>query len=330
MLSGRPLLGSQHDAALFVGREGELEQLHRAASAGLNSVVVGQRGVGATTLVHALVRRLHAGERLTAVVAPCGGTRSVQEVLARVVHSVAASTAAPAMVATDTATGCLQQLAQAAHHGHTDQLVLVVDDLPAGLGAQLLDELRDELWSVGAAWVVTVPDDRAGELLALPRGAFFEHHLELDELTPDDAVEMLVRRLPGHDVGELQRLVDAAGGGHPRRVLDVARSVISLGNGELGPEFTAHTAALRELGRPAHLLLTELVTLGAASASDPALQERMGWSRVRVQQVLTQLEAAGLARSSSSRLAGGQGRPRKVFHPVPPVDWFAQQSGVPA
>lgn len=57
-MTGRPLLDSQHDATLFVGREPELDQLERAVHAGLNTVVVGERGVGSTSLVHALVRRL--------------------------------------------------------------------------------------------------------------------------------------------------------------------------------------------------------------------------------------------------------------------------------
>lgn len=328
LLTGRPLLGSERDAALFVGRSVELEQLHRAVRAGLNSVVVGQHGVGATSLVHALARRLRDRDGLAAVVVRCGGARSVLEVLDRLVQGVGspATKLAPA----STVTGCLQQLTQLVHRGEVGDLVLVVDDLPPALGGQLLAEFRDELWAVGVPWVVTVTDDRAGELLAPPGGSFFEYRLDLEDLPTADAVELLVRRLPGRNMAALRQLVGAAGGGHPRRVLDVARSVISLGNGEVGPEFTAHTAALRNLGRPAHMLLTELVGLGAASASDPALQDRMGWSRVRVQQVLTQLEAAGLARATTSRPTGGQGRPRKVFHPVAPVDWYAQQAGVPA
>lgn len=328
LLTGRPLLGSQHDATLFVGRAEELERLHRAVAAGLNTVVVGQRGVGVTSVLHALVRRLddHGG-LTTAVMVACGGARSVLEVLTRVLQAVSAPTA---LVPAATATGCVQQLTQAVHHGGVGGLVVVVDDLPAALGAQLLAELRDELWSVGAPWVIAAPDDQAGELLALPGGAFFEHRLDLEDLGHEDAVELLVRRVPERDVAELRRLVDAAGGGHPRRLLDVARSVISMGNGAVGPEYIAHTGALRELGRPAHMLFAELVSVGAASASDAALQDRMGWTRVRLQQVLTQLEDVGLARSSSSRPAGGQGRPRKVFHPVPATDWFAQQAGVPA
>lgn len=326
-MGGRPLLGSQRDAALFVGRGDELAQLRRAVAAGLNAAVIGERGVGATSLVHALRRDLESGGATAAAVARCGGARSVADVLARVVLAL---TGAPPAAALSTTAGLLQQLAQAVHHGGADTTVLVVDDLPAGIGAQLLAEHRDELWAVGASWVVTVPAEDRAELLGPPGGAFFEIQLELGELDEEQARELLSRRLHDTDAAAVDRLVSAAGGGHPRRLLDVARAVISMGSGEVGPAFTAHTAALGELGRPAHMLFTELMAAGAASASDTRLQERMGWTRVRVQQVLTQLEVAGLTRASTSRPAGGQGRPRKIFHPVPVVDWYAEQAGISA
>jgi hypothetical protein len=329
LLSGRPLLGSQRDGDLFVGRGAELTQLRRAAAAGLNAVVVGERGVGATSLVYALLRDLDNGGAATVAVARCGGARSVEDVLAGVVLALtgAAPTATGALAST---MGLLVQLAQAVQHGDADTTVLVVDDLPVELGGQLLAEYRDDLWAVGASWVVTVADEDRARLLALPGGAFFELQLELGELDEEHATALLARRLPDTDAARLAKLVAAAGGGHPRRLLDVARAVISMGSGEVGPAFTAHTAALRELGAPAHMLFTELMAAGAASASDARLQERMGWTRVRVQQVLTQLEGAGLTRATTSRLAGGQGRPRKVFHPVPVVDWYAEQAGIPA
>lgn len=103
-----------------------------------------------------------------------------------------------------------------------------------------------------------------------------------------------------------------------------------MGSGEVGQVFAARTEALRAVGRPAHVLHAELTTIGRGSASDVALQERMGWSRVRLQQVLTQLEQVGLIRASTSRPAGGKGRPRKMFNPVPAADWYARQAGLSA
>ena len=59
------------------------------------------------------------------------------------------------------------------------------------------------------------------------------------------------------------------------------------------------------------MIMVELEALGAASASDKELLDRMGWTRERAAQVLGQLEDKGLVVSSSERQA--RGRPRKYF-----------------
>lgn len=320
LLSGRPLLDSAADAALFVGRQGELDRLERATRAGLNTVVVGERGVGVTSLVHALARQLRDRGGSQAVLVRCGAAQSVAEVLGRAVAAL--DGAGPDGMSVEER---MQQLTRAA--AYRPGVVLIADDLPAVLGAQLLAEHRDTLWALGAPWVVAAAADDSATLLAAPGGSFFEVRLDLPELDRGDVAALLAAR--GGSAADLdaQRVWDAAGGGHPRRVLDVVRAVISLGGGEVTAAHTAHTAALRELGRPAQALFAELGAIGAASASDATLQLRIGWSRVRLQQVLTQLEDRGLVRSSLARPAGGQGRARKVFHPVPATDWFAQQAG---
>jgi GTPase SAR1 family protein len=112
---------------------GELDQLERAVRAGLNTVVVGGRGVGSTSLVHALVRRLRDDDAPVATVVLCGGAQSVVAVLTRVVLALAV-TAPVAVAPANTATGLLWQLAHAVHHGTAGGVVLVVDDLPPDLG----------------------------------------------------------------------------------------------------------------------------------------------------------------------------------------------------
>lgn len=323
LISGRPLLDSAADAALFVGRRGELDRLERTAVAGLNTVVVGERGGGATSLMHALARRLRDRGGPEAVLVRCGGSTSVAEVLGRFVAAL--DSAGPGGVSVEE---LLQQLTRAI--AYRPGMVLIVDDLPAVLGAQLLAEYRDTLWVLGAPWVVCVAVDDSATLLAAPGGPFFEVRLDLPQLGRGDVAALLAARGGSAADLDVQELWEAAGGGHPRRVLDVVRAVTSLGNGEVTAAHIAHTAALRELGRPAQALFAELTATGAASASDAALQLRIGWSRVRLQQVLTQLEDSGLVRSNPARPAGGQGRARKVFHPVPATDWFTQQAEVTA
>lgn len=115
-------------------------------------------------------------------------------------------------------------------------------------------------------------------------------------------------------------------GGNPRRLLDVARE---LNNGstkwpDLSRAYAARDRALAQLGRPAHMLAKELEVVGAASASDSRLQERMGWSRSRLVQVLDQLEEHGLATARSVK-PKGQGRPRKVYRLVPAMAFLRKQ-----
>jgi predicted transcriptional regulator len=71
---------------------------------------------------------------------------------------------------------------------------------------------------------------------------------------------------------------------------------------------------LRELGEPAQRMWQALVPMGQAAANDPALLDRLGWSRVRASQVLNRLEDAGLVESSSEKAP--HGRPRKVYRPA--------------
>lgn len=62
------------------------------------------------------------------------------------------------------------------------------------------------------------------------------------------------------------------------------------------------------------MLMAELESLGAASASDERLLRRLGWTRPRAVQVLRELEDAGLVTASYARGPGG-GR-QKVYRPV--------------
>jgi GTPase SAR1 family protein len=57
MLSGRPLLDNRADTALFTGRELELSMLCSALEHQFNCLVVGDAGMGKTTLLRALMYR---------------------------------------------------------------------------------------------------------------------------------------------------------------------------------------------------------------------------------------------------------------------------------
>lgn len=230
----------------------------------------------------------------------------------------------------DTSAELLDQLAQVrqrwiATNAADPTPVLVLDVAPSAAGNALFGALRDELWAIGLQWLVTVATDDAGELLKPPADAFFEARIDLADITDEDAEELLEQRLGALPVNFLQDAV-AIAGGNPRRLLDVARE---LNNGsakwpDLSKAYAAREHALAQLGRPAHMLAKELEVIGAASASDPQLQERMGWTRSRLVQVLDQLEENGLATAKSVK-PKGQGRPRKVYRLEPAVTFLRKQ-----
>lgn len=72
------------------------------------------------------------------------------------------------------------------------------------------------------------------------------------------------------------------------------------------------------LGRSESMAVVELLGLGRpASAHDPELLERLGWTRPYAQRILSRLESAGLVRSIPERSGERVGRPRKLYEPNP-------------
>jgi len=192
--------------------------------------------------------------------------------------------------------------------------VVVVDDLKPEVGHALFGRARDELWGLPLTWVVIGDEARRADYLRPPADAFFTKVVDVPPLSTADALKVLRSRAPNPlPPGIAQRSVEQAEG-NPRRLLSLAADVL-VGEGEdAGSALSrerAITARLRELGAPAERMWATLVPLGQASAHDPELLDRLGWSRARASQVLNQLEAAGLVASSTERAQ--QGRPRKVY-----------------
>ncbi len=317
-LSGRPLLDSRRDAGLFVGRDEELERLGTALAEGLNCVVVGDRGSGKSSLVRALMYRSRRPDDeigLKPVLVHGAAATSAGDLLAKVTSALTVDTSqVPGYLSGVTAENLLEELRGM---GSTLQsgTVVVVDDVPTDVGNILFGTLRDELWAAGITWLVTTADP--GALLRPPADAFFEVRVDLEDLPHDVAVDLLARRLSEEPQERLTAVV-AAAGGHPRRMLDLAREVTLGGTWpDVASGSMKRARKLAEVGRPGNMLFAELQSLGSASASDEQLQKRMGWTRPRLVQVLGELEDAGLVTGEMARPLGGKGRPRKVYTPVP-------------
>ncbi len=327
-LTARPLLATGGDMGLFVGRDREVAEVERALGRGFNVLLEGARGAGRTSLLRSLAYHHRADEAPAPQVAlvRAAGATDPASLLARVVGTLEAAPEAvpndgPPRV--DTVDALIARLAALVRERPR---VVLLDDVAPAVGAGVFGVLRDELWEAGASWVVAATPETATALLAPPADAFFEVVVRLGDLTPDEAVELLARRLPEVPVARLRQVAD--GTTVPRELLERARRVDWKDDADLDGVHASQLAwerALAGLGRSASMLAVELRDLGPVSASDERLLERMGWTRPRAIQVLGRLQEAGLV-TSVQVPQDGPGRPRKVFRLVGP-DELARRAG---
>jgi len=124
----------------------------------------------------------------------------------------------------------------------------------------------------------------------------------------------------GLETSQILNLIDSSGG-NPRKLLQLASHVTAE-----SPAAAARSSAalmerdrrIQSLGRAASMLAAELQNLGQASASDPQLLARLGWTRPRAAQVFKELSEAALLKSEELR--GETGRPRKVYRLIDPTE----------
>ena len=245
-LSQRPLTRGDVDRDLFVGREGELARLDRAARLGLNVLVLGARGSGVTSLLSQHARQLEdAGQRVGLV----GGAaaESLSE-LATAIRIGLEGRRPPRtqIVKRDPFAPALQQLVEALSErtevktipgdpdplaplrhvektlsdpkldegapadGSEGRLVVILDGtLQPGLVHALFGRLRDEVWELGWTWVVAGRLDRRDEYLEPPADAFFDDEIVLGPLEPEQARQFVLARLAdatSEELGDVARI----------------------------------------------------------------------------------------------------------------------------
>jgi energy-coupling factor transporter ATP-binding protein EcfA2 len=330
-LSGRPLLDTKPDQALFAGRDAELNRLLTSVDRGLNVLLLGERGSGKTTLLRRLAYELRQKSPDAAPAFVEGALAEDVRIFIDLIRyrlglspTVVGPTPFEASLRAwsarkvpleDTLALSKQvaSLREAAPDG--DRRCVLVDELPSPTIAQtLFGRLRDELWQLPLTWVVAVPESAATALLSPPADAFFDVVVRLEPLSPD-AQRAILKARAGPQGKQIARQIDE---GNPRRLLALAREALEEGvdPSDLLRALARRDAEVSKLGRSASMLMSELESLGGASASDERLLKRLGWTRSRAVQVLRELEEAGFVTSSTAK--GEPGRPRKIYRPVDP------------
>jgi energy-coupling factor transporter ATP-binding protein EcfA2 len=316
-IGGRPLLGTRADDKLFVNRADELAQLERSCELEVNTLVVGERGSGKSSLLNRFATQMRR-ERFV-VTLDGAAFESVHEVLAaltarlrlgrgRTSHGFGVPKRPDV-----TTLELLDELVEAGARLGEEVLIVIDEFRDPVLAHTLFGRFRDELWQLPCLWTVAGNTNDRPVYLAPPADAFFDTVVELPALTPHDAQQLVRQRADRKELPDrsLAAIVEA-GAGNPRRLVGLTRQAIV---DRLSPErmvtmareFTQKASAI---GPTASRVFEEIETYGAASASDREMLERVGISRQRAQQVLSRLEAEGLVRASTQR---GSGRPRKVF-----------------
>ena len=323
-LGNRPLLATARDQALVVARP-EVLRVAELARRGFNVLLVGDRGSGKTSALHSIAYALRDGERRPEPVAAASAESVLG--LARLIDG--------AVRPHDDPGGAIlpgEQIAQGLRARSETSLVLellrswqslddevcvLLDELRPALAQPFFGRLRDELWRTPLRFVVSASSGDLAAFLTPPADAFFEATIALEPLPAESQRAILQRRLSGPDCDRVLRALRGADLGNPRGLLSMAREALVAKAGQGQVEAAARERARRvaRLGPAAERLLAELEAIGPASASDPRLLERLGWSRQRAAQVGRTLEAAGLVTSGTSR--GEDNRVRRVFMPVP-------------
>jgi hypothetical protein len=320
-LSNRPLLPTRSDRALYTERLSVDGELRRATERHRNVLLVGDRGSGKSTTLHAHAYDLRA-EGATVAYCDLSPVDTVDDAL-RVIHreleryrdpppGVPVATGATSASGPGLAVDLVRSLA-----GGPQGLFLIVDNPTAEVAFSLFGRLRDELWQLRYAWIVAATPEVADALSFPPADAFFDRRVELPTLNAAERRRMLATRAPEADQPTIDLLAET-GADNVRGFISAAREIFEGGAPAdiylRGLKNRAARAA--HLGRAAAMAHAELEALGPVSASDATLLTRLSWTKARASRVLNELEDAGVV--TASERVEGPGRPRKVYHLVDP------------
>ena len=335
LLSQRPLSGSDADRGLFVDRTADLGHLERSAQLDFNVLVLGERGIGSTSLVRQHQRRLEDTGRASYYI-NAGWAEDVTELVADIRIAVDGPrppkyTFDPLMAhyassrvlvrEGDDRLRDMRALSARVSESEGQRPIIILDEMhEAELVHELFGRYRDDVWQMPFRWVVCGRASRRSQYLEPPADAFFDSVLTLDALDSAASGDLLQARLAGADtddeearvriVANWDRIIEQ-GGGNPRQLLAAARDVV-LRSSEETVVADRLVASAAELGATEGLAVRYLIRHGPTSASDEKLLVSLDITRARATQVLRRLEDARLVYASNERVSQ-IGRPRKLY-----------------
>ncbi len=318
-LTGRPLLDTRQDMALYLRRRDVEQPLATALARGLNVLVDADRGGGKTTLLHALqfdARRSSTGRTgsLRFIYLGAGAAPSAAAVLARVLRELRGEGNPTWATGLDTATALadLETFCAGERLDREHGVCVLLDDVDPLIGHQLFGVLRDDLWRMPLQWVVTVESRMAARLIAPPADAFFDVRLTLAPLSRQEALDLIGRRL-GRDLSDFK--VDTLPTS-PRRLVRLAATTPPEEWAAGEAAFDSRLDAAATIGHSAVEVVQALADLGPVSPSDDRLLARLGWTRARASQVLRALLERGLV-TYRDVPAARPGRPNRIYELSP-------------
>ncbi|MBK5224060.1 MAG: hypothetical protein JJE52_14540 [Acidimicrobiia bacterium] len=330
LLSQRPLTAADSDVALTLTSRNDLaERIATNVRRERNTLVLGPRGAGRTSVLALVERILRKSAAHIVLRADTGAWNSSEDVLAAILALLGSDPRGPTtrtvtwqerfgigsalrdIEVTDPApvneadTARIARIAQKAlQDAKKDRIVILLDNLHPQAGHDLFGRFRDSLWAAPITWVATGDGDKTG-YLDPPADVFWERVEWLEPLTREEASELINRRADAAgeddpDVASVRPALDAIiellDDPSPRDVVRAAANVADNGSvvGVASNQVRLEKAAAHG-GRRAAMLLAELDNLDRpVHAGDEELMSRMGLTRPRLVQLLGALVQAEL------------------------------------
>jgi len=309
-LSQRALSASDMDGELFVDRETELSTIDKALDLRFSVYLTGTPGSGKTSLLHRVEANCDRAVFVNAV-----RVDDFSDLIATIAHDIWAAALSTGPSGGQSGGRVRDQLSpiRSAAHGHpgSQPVVVLLDELDAGLRHDLFGRFRDETQQIPVQWVVA-----GRSALRSPEDTFFEATVTLEPFTGPLIAALLKRRAltaSREDRVTIEllaaALADSLSPSTPRAVLSTARSVLLSPDIDVAlRELAAARNALTQMSSTANKVFGALVDIGPTHAGDDRLLSQVGTSRNRIVQVLRELEQAGLVVSAPD------GR-RKIYGP---------------